>query len=304
MADKHDPKNSKDGLKIEDMGIPLDDVEDDPILLDKAIAEDPAADSEDHCREHDPEADVSEGIHGGIMEDQDDDLVPLALDEDFSVDECIPPPGEDNDGDILPLAELDDSTDDPDTAALKLSPAEGSFNAEQLSQICQQLENLKIEFQGKLKYDAHKEKIIDALHQELQNYKENLMRKLMMSTFKDIIKIIDDIKKMIHHFVTKGTIAEDPGKVLSFLEAVPSDLEDVLMYQGVNPFTSSKVEFDPACQRMMGKVLTNEPDKDKTIAEHVRPGYKHEEHIIRPELVNVFVYSDEADGLETRSFDE
>ncbi|MGB5986592.1 MAG: nucleotide exchange factor GrpE [Desulfobacterales bacterium] len=314
MAENKDSNNADDSLNIEDMGIPLGDIEEEPIPLDQEVAQESdleatqttmtdidAEVTRDTRQEGDPDA-----IYTEILEDQEDKLMALGGEtsgEDDSIDIIEEYDGEFDNG-ILPLSELEDprreelagepSEETPDT----FGPPSEDVN---LSQVYQKLEDLTREFQSSLKYDAHKEKIIDALHQELQGHKENLVRKLMMNTFKDIIKIIDDIKKMAQHFKANQTLDQDPAKVLGFLEAVPGDLEDVLLYQGVNPYISADDEFDPTRQRVMNKITTDNPDQDKTIAEHVRPGYEHEKHVIRPELVNVYVFEEKPESTSPKT---
>jgi molecular chaperone GrpE (heat shock protein) len=318
MADNQNsndsPKNSNqedqnlEGLSIENVGIPLGDFDDEPIFLDEVISEgnigeDIEGKEDIHAEESGGASfsdSVSEDIYTEILEDKDTATLPLVSDDvtpesdDLLITEELDP-------DALPLSELENAGEkSPSVDQSEM----GSHAVAWLDKISQQLVNIEREFQTKLKYDAHKEKIIDSLHQELQEYKENLVRKLSMNTYRDIIKLIDDIKKMIHHFDANQVIDEDPGKVLRFLKTVPSDLEDILTYQGVTAYSSCDDRFNPARQRMMHKVPTSQEEKDKTIAEHLRPGYAHEELIIRPELVNVYVFNHEADCKETRSSDE
>jgi molecular chaperone GrpE (heat shock protein) len=292
-----------EGLSIEDVGIPLGDFEDEPIPLnDEAILEEVETDTAEYGTEgaSDPSGNPDE-IYAEILEDPEDAPLPLVLEDPIPENEELVFSDE-LDPDALPISDLVE-TDEPEPP----SPRTPESEAPQLGTleiICQQLENLEKEFQSKLKYDSHKEKIIDNLHRELQGYKENLVRKLLMNTFKDIIKVIDDIQKMIQYFDANQTLDENPGKILSFLKAVPSDLEDILVYQGVTPFCSLENAFDPSRQRVMKKIATSEYEKDKTVAEHLRPGYAHEDHIIRPELVDVYVFEDDSDPTEIRSSDE
>ncbi|MFW6052861.1 MAG: hypothetical protein ACOC8I_03015, partial [Desulfosalsimonas sp.] len=62
------------------------------------------------------------------------------------------------------------------------------------------MRTLAEEFEAKLKYDDHKNRIIDGLHQELQQYREGLIKKYFHSMVTDAIKIIDDIRKFKTHY--------------------------------------------------------------------------------------------------------
>jgi molecular chaperone GrpE (heat shock protein) len=95
-------------------------------------------------------------------------------------------------------------------------------------------------FKAKLKYDAHKERIIDHLHQELQAYKNDIVKKHVQSLIMDLIKIIDDARKFTEHYRTKEPSLEDIAKLLDFLDHIPSDLEDILLWQGIKSFAGGE----------------------------------------------------------------
>ncbi|HAO22581.1 MAG TPA: nucleotide exchange factor GrpE [Desulfobacteraceae bacterium] len=158
-------------------------------------------------------------------------------------------------------------------------------------------EHLDKEFQGKLKYDAHKDKIIDNLHQDLQAYKDDLLKKYLKNFVMDIIYVIDNIRRLTSHYASLPLSEKDPIKLLSLMESIPSDLEDIFSRQGIRTFTCDNNIFDPRRQRMLKKAETNDPSKDKTVAESLRPGYEWDEQIIRPEMVAVYVY--QADAVKT-----
>ena len=159
-----------------------------------------------------------------------------------------------------------------------------------MEEIQKQLSSLHQEFQSKLKYDAHKDKIIDQLHQELQEYKKDIVKKYLKSFIMDVIKIIDDIRKLMEHYRSKETSAIDLEKLLNVFENIPSDLEDLFYWQGVKPFTCNKAAFDPGCQRVMKTIETADKSKDKIVAESLRSGYEWDGKVIRPEIVAVYSY--------------
>ncbi|MFZ7124668.1 MAG: nucleotide exchange factor GrpE [Desulfobacterales bacterium] len=156
------------------------------------------------------------------------------------------------------------------------------------------LDGLSQDFEGKLKYDAHKEMIIDRLHGELQDYKQDLLKKLVLSFILDVIKLADDIRKWIAHFKALEPSQRDPVKLFRYLEAIPSDLEDIFYWQGVKPYSTSDGAFDPIRQRALKKVPTDDPHLDKTVSHSLRPGYEWDGKVIRQEMVAVYVHSDES----------
>lgn len=168
---------------------------------------------------------------------------------------------------------------------------------EHIINIEKKTEHLDKEFQGKLKYDAHKDKVIDNLHQELQAYKDDLLKKYLKSFVMDIIYVIDNIRRLTNHYNSLPLSERDPVKLLSLMESIPSDLEDIFTRQGIRTFTCDNNIFDPKRQRVLKKTETNEPSRDKTVAESLRPGYEWDDQVIRPEMVAVYVH--QADAVKT-----
>lgn len=165
-------------------------------------------------------------------------------------------------------------------------------------------EQLSREFQSKLKHDAHKDKIIDNLHQELQDYKDDLLKKYLKNFVMDIIYVIDNIRKLTTYYGSLTLSEKDPVKLLNLMESIPSDLEDVFSRQGIRTFTCDNSVFDPRRQRVLKKTETNDPSKDKAVAESLRPGYEWDGQIIRPEMVSVYVYPPDAVETKARKSDE
>lgn len=167
-----------------------------------------------------------------------------------------------------------------------------------------QIAQLQDEFAGKIKYDVHKDEIIDKLHQELQEYKQDIVKKHILSIVLDVVKVADDIRKWITYFKSLDVSQRDPVKLFRYLEAIPSDLEDIFYWQGVKPYSNQEGIFDPARQRAMKKITTDDVSKDKAIAKSLRPGYEWEGKVIRQEMVAVYVYTDEKVSVDTGNIDE
>lgn len=173
-----------------------------------------------------------------------------------------------------------------------------------LDEIQDRLNRLFEEFQGKIKYDVHKEKIIDELHRELQGYKDDIVKKHLKTMIMDIIQFIDNMRKLAQHYQTQETGEIDPEKILNILGSIPSDLEDLCFRQGVVPFSGETDSFNPARQRVLKRIETPEKEKDRTIAESMRPGYEWDGTVIRPEMVAVYTYKATPVPEEVRSSDE
>jgi molecular chaperone GrpE len=169
-------------------------------------------------------------------------------------------------------------------------------NNNTLDLLVTKLDTLQAEFQSKLKYDQHKEKIIDELHGELQEYKSDLIKKLLQPMIMDVIHAIDDFNKLTSHYRQKTPEEIDPQKLLNLIASIPEDLEHLLYRQGIETFRGSEPDFNPSRQRAVKTLATPEPAKDKTIAQSLRQGYEWEGKVLRPEMVEVYIYKEEPEN--------
>jgi len=161
-----------------------------------------------------------------------------------------------------------------------------------LDEIKLKLDDLASSFESKIKYDEHKNKIIDDLHQTLQEYREGLIKKYLHRIVIDVIKIVDDMRKFASHYNNQPR-TEEIDKFLQYMENITSDMEDLFSWEGVQPFTCEGDAFDPSRQRIVDKIETHDPARDKTIAQRLRPGYEWDGKVIRPEMISAFIYPKE-----------
>ncbi len=164
----------------------------------------------------------------------------------------------------------------------------------EIENIRQQLAELSRSFEAKLKYDDHKNKVIDELHESLQQHRDGLLKKYLQRIFTDVIKIIDDVRKLSSYYREQPASEENSAKLLQYLEDIAHDLEDIFAWEGVVSFTTDSGILDPARQRVINKVETDDPAKDKMIAQRLRPGYEWEGKVIRPEIVTIYIYNEES----------
>ena len=157
-----------------------------------------------------------------------------------------------------------------------------------LEEVQNQLQKLGADFQSKLKYDAHKNRLIDDLHQELQAHKDDLVKRFLRSMMMDLIQFIDSLRKLTEFYAAQDPNRVDPEKLIDLLKNIPSDLEDICARQGVMPFSCEGGAFDPTRQRVLKQVDTTDSSRDKRVADRLRPGYEWDGQVIRPEMVAVY----------------
>lgn len=189
-------------------------------------------------------------------------------------------------------AMAEDPTDAPETPPPSDDAPSASLVAAigMIQSLNEKMESLAGAFESKLKYDLHKNKIIDDLHQALQLHREGILKKYLHRIIMDVIKIVDDMRKFTSHYANLPPSPEISEKLLKFIDQTAVDLEDLFSWEGVFPFTCEGRMLDLSRQRVLNKIPTPDPEKDKTIAERLRPGYESDGKVIRPEMVSVFVY--------------
>jgi molecular chaperone GrpE len=138
--------------------------------------------------------------------------------------------------------------------------------------------------------EATRERVVDRLHAELQDYKQDLLLKVQRPIFIDLIQLHDDVGKMIEARAPLEDDGDRTAAVRGLLESIQVAIEDILYRQGVEPFAAEGDAFDPRRQRAIATVPTDDPARNKAIAVRLRKGFQAGEKLIRPELVSVYTY--------------
>ena len=150
-------------------------------------------------------------------------------------------------------------------------------------------QGLRDEFNTKLRYDYKKDGIIDKLHAELMEYRNDLIKKLLRPLIMDAIMMADDVRKLVETYRAKNPDQLDPQKLLELGASFADDLDHMLYRQGVDTFETEGNHFDPKRQKVLKREITDQEELDKTIKNRVRKGYDWDKKVIRPELVDVYV---------------
>ncbi len=135
--------------------------------------------------------------------------------------------------------------------------------------------------------EATREKVVDRLHAELQEYKQGLILGILRPVFADLIQLHDDIGKMV---AAQGEVDGDSARLLGLMRGYQQGVEDILYRQGVEPFAVEGDAFDPRRQRALATVPTDDPDRARRVAARLRKGFQAGDKVIRPEMVTVFAH--------------
>lgn len=166
-------------------------------------------------------------------------------------------------------------------------PAVPAVPAVDLTGIQEKLDELTLMFQQKIAQDSHKAELFDKMYDELQAYRADIYAKLLKPFILSTITVIDD---------TNGFIARlgenDSAKAEAYLRGIPDDLVDILDQNGVDIYREDTEVFNPRTQKAMKSVLTDDPEQHKHIAKRLRPGYRWNGTILKPELVQIYKYEE------------
>ena len=145
------------------------------------------------------------------------------------------------------------------------------------------LDGLGTRFDREIRAESTREKVVDRLHAELQEYKQDLLLNAMRPVFVDLIQLHDDVGKMA------AAPESDPSRFASLLAGIQQGIEDILYRQGIEPFAHESDTFDARRQRAVSTVATDDPALARRVAERHRKGFVAGDKVIRPEVVSVFV---------------
>ena len=152
------------------------------------------------------------------------------------------------------------------------------------------IDALRSTFERELRAEASRERIVDRLHAELQDYKQDLLAE---SSAADLHRP-DSASRRRRQDDRGPGLCRPLGRGLrpafrGLLESIQTAIEDILYRQGVEPFSLETGEFDPRRQRAISTAPTDDPALNKTVAARIRKGFAAGEKLIRPELVSVFL---------------
>ncbi len=154
-----------------------------------------------------------------------------------------------------------------------------------LAGIKDKLDELTRIFERKIENDTHKAALFDKMYDELQSYKADIYAKILKPFVLSTITLIDDTNAFL------GKLEEnDSRKAEKYLRGIPDDLLDILELNGVETYEEEGETFNPRTQKAMKSVVTDNPDLNKHIAKRLRPGYRWNGSILKPELVQIYKY--------------
>lgn len=151
--------------------------------------------------------------------------------------------------------------------------------------LSRRLDSLQAQFDREIRAETTREKVVDRLHAELQEYKQDLLLSTLKPIFLDLIQLHDDIGKII---AAAAEPAAAESRLLEQMRGFQQGVEDILYRQGVEAFSLDSDEFDARRQRAAATVPANDPSLSRRVCARLRKGFASGEKVIRPEVVSVY----------------
>lgn len=166
-----------------------------------------------------------------------------------------------------------------------------------LETIHQLLGQMGRDFESKLKYDAHKEQVIDRLHRELLEYRQDLYKKMLQPVILDLITLTDQVEKQ--NMFAKSETLPTIEQLLKQAEYFGEDLQDLLYRNGVETYRVEGDHFNPKKQKIVTTKETDQIELKGRIVQRLHPGYEWDGKIVRPEKVVAYRYVKAIKPIET-----
>lgn len=184
---------------------------------------------------------------------------------------------------------------DVDEPALadEAGPAARPIWLETLDGIANQQQRLSDMFDDKLRYDASREVIIDKLHQEIQDYRNDMLGKIILPVLKDLMSLDNEVIKFVkdrRDLERFPPEKQDWSELLRQVAMFHDDIVEILDRYGVTMFEEESETFNPRTQRSLDTRLTETQEHHRTIAERIRPGFRWGDQVVRNEEVIVYKY--------------
>lgn len=154
------------------------------------------------------------------------------------------------------------------------------------------INNLQQSFDAKIRYDASKERIIDSLHKELQDYRDGLHAKILRPIFLDLIAMHDDLRNLLRF---NNNLNQESGeaalRLLQNLISFQQSIEDVLEKHGVTGYEESGDVYSAQRQRALRTENTADAGMDRIVSERIRKGFEYDGKVLRPEIVTIYKFN-------------
>lgn len=137
----------------------------------------------------------------------------------------------------------------------------------------------------RFRVDAARDAMIDKLHGELQEHRNDLLRRILLPVLRDLIRLREQLLKFVAARRGYDVERRNWDNLLDNVLSFGDDLMDLLERYGLTAFREEEPRFNPRSQRAVRVVATEDAALDRTIAEHLHPGFRWGDQFIAHEQV-------------------
>ncbi|MEV6493492.1 nucleotide exchange factor GrpE [Actinoplanes sp. NPDC051633] len=152
-----------------------------------------------------------------------------------------------------------------------------------VDQILTEVRELRAAFDAKIRYDEGREHTVATMAEELDRHRHGAFQAQLRTVLVDLITLYDDLSQMIS---APGYPPETADRLLVVRDTVTY----VLARQGAEIAISENDSVDRVQHKVVAIVKTHDEGADRRIAERLRPGFRWNDRVLRPEWVNAYRY--------------
>lgn len=154
------------------------------------------------------------------------------------------------------------------------------------------MQALETAFADRLSYDSTKDIHIARLHDELQQYKNDLLMKTARPYITGLVRLHDDLGKTVDSLqvAEDGAIARD--RCCDIIRGFQDDIELLLEDNGLLSYREPGDKFDPKRQTCVRTVPSTDPELVGRVVKRLRMGVERDGIVIQKERVTVYAKAD------------
>ncbi len=171
------------------------------------------------------------------------------------------------------------------------------LQTDSLAEVNQSLSGLRQLFEGQIARNANQNKMFDAIHREMKEYKENfLLEAIHKPIIQNLIGFYDSFKLIGSQLddilnEREDIRSDDLSQFQKNLENMGFELEEILYRLDVTPYEEHLEMLDRKLHKTLDTKPTDIPEQDGKVAEVHKIGFYWRDKIFRPEEVTIFRYT-------------
>ena len=172
-----------------------------------------------------------------------------------------------------------------------------ALQTDSLTEVTQSLSELRQLFEGQIARNANQNKMFDAIHREMKEYKENsLLEAYQKPIIQNLIGLYDNFKLIESQLngilnETEDIRSNDLSQFQKNLENVRLELEEVLFRLDVIPYEERLETLNRKLHKTLDTKPADTPEQDWKVAEVHKIGFYWRDKVFRPEEVTIFRYT-------------